>query len=200
MPGSLHARLAELPAVPDPPPPAVSAHDPVNTAPIFFSVSRSSPGLPGTAVRAAFVLGDATGATPGAGADVFVSVKLPGATAGEGLNLLFIDNAELGLMPTDDLDALTLWVDPLYRGLVPPDPAGHPGSVTVFTDRVIGGRTGRSEHTDSGQGVRADVEFFPPEGGGCGTTSRWFGASAPSRVAPWPSCFDTDRPVREDSR
>src|SRR5699024_11761120 len=36
--------------------------------------------------------------------------------------------------------------------------------------------------------------------GDSGTTYRWFGAFAPSRVAPWPSCFDTDRPVREDSR
>lgn len=48
---------------------------------------------------------------------------------------------------------------------------------------------------------RSEIDFLPtPEGGGPGTTYRWFGALAPSRVAPRPSCFDTDRPVREDSR
>ena len=36
-------------------------------------------------------------------------------------------------------------------------------------------------------------------GRGCGTTYRWFGTFAPSRVAPWPSCFVTDSPVPEDS-
>ena len=32
------------------------------------------------------------------------------------------------------------------------DPAGYPGSATVFIDRVIDGRAGRAEHTDSEQG------------------------------------------------
>ena len=45
------------------------------------------------------------------------------------------------------------------------------------------------------------LDFLPRlKAGDSGTTYRWFEACAPSRVAPRPSCFDADSPVREDSR
>jgi Tol biopolymer transport system component len=102
-PGNLHARVLET-GPPDLPAPGASIHDPSFYAPNFFSVTRSSSGAPLSAVRTSFVV------TGGPGADVFV-------TAG-GTNLLFSDNAELGLMPDDDLDGLILKVCPEYRATV----------------------------------------------------------------------------------
>ena len=123
-PGNLHARVMDV-GLPDPPPPGLSVHDPVNDAPVFFSVTRNSPGAAFTAVRSQFVIDG------GAAADVFVAVKDPADPAGIGLNLLFIDESEIGLYAmdpspgatspadlTDDLDALILRVCPEYRAMV----------------------------------------------------------------------------------
>ena len=93
----------------EPPPAGVSSHEANGFWPVFFSVSRNSPGQPLTAVRAAFVLAG------GSGADIFVAAKNPADPLGVGTNLLFIDNFELGLLTTDDLDGLILWVCPEMR-------------------------------------------------------------------------------------
>jgi len=93
---------------------------------MFFSVTRNSPGMPGSAVRSQFVLDG------GAAADIFVTAKpmvpFPPVPLGVGTNLLFLDEAEVGLLAldvsvaepspldlTDDLDALILWVCPELR-------------------------------------------------------------------------------------
>ncbi len=124
-PGNLHARVTEVGPF-DPAPPGFSAHEPANDAPLFFSVTRNSPGVPFSGVRSQFVIDG------GAAADIFVAVKDPMDPAGVGTNLLFIDNNEIGLYAmsdpmsgppspadfTDDLDALILWVCPEYRPVV----------------------------------------------------------------------------------
>jgi hypothetical protein len=107
-PGSIHDRVTHVAGV-GLPPAGASWHDPNAATPIFFSVTRNSPGRGGSAVRSNFVLDG------GAGADIFVAAKIPGDPPGVGTNLLFIDQAELGLLPTDDLDGLILWVCPEYR-------------------------------------------------------------------------------------
>lgn len=107
--GNLHARVAENFSAPEPPGPLASIHDATSAAPVFFTVGRSSPGLPGTAVRSQFVIDG------GAAADIYVAVTLPGGAV---INLLFIDNDELGLMWTDDIDGLMIWVDPMVRPMI----------------------------------------------------------------------------------
>lgn len=121
--GNVHGRVNHVPG-PDLPPPAVSVHEPNNGAPVFFSVTRNSVGAPFTAVRSQFVVDG------GAAGDIFVMVKDPADPAGAGLNLLFIDNDELGLVDfdvigpphpddyTDDLDGLILRICPEYRSVV----------------------------------------------------------------------------------
>ena len=122
MPGNVHDRVMDA-GGPDLPMPGESLHDVVNTAPLFFSVTRNSTGAPGSAVRSQFVLDG------GAAADIFVTAKDLATPAGVGTNLLLIDEAELGLLAvdapsptgtspldmTDDLDALILWVSPDLR-------------------------------------------------------------------------------------
>jgi hypothetical protein len=123
MPGNLHDRVMDV--GPDLPAPGMSSHDVVNTAPLFFSVTRSSPGAPFSAVRSQFVMDG------GASSDIFVTAK--GATPpGVGTNLVFIDESEIGLYAagappvmgtspvdqTDDLDGLILWVSPALRMLI----------------------------------------------------------------------------------
>jgi len=110
-PGELHARVTEFGA-PEPPAAGFSSHEANSFWPVFFSVSRNSPGMPLTAVRASFVMAG------GSGADIFVAAKNPADPLGMGTNLLFIDNFELGLMTTDDLDALILWVCPELRPML----------------------------------------------------------------------------------
>lgn len=123
-PGDLHSRVMHT-GPPGAPPPGISAHDVMNDAPVFFSVTRNSPGDAFTAVRASFVVDG------GASGDIFVTVKDPTDPPGIGMNLLFIDEAEIGLYAfdpspggtgpmdyCDDLDGLILWVCPEYRYLV----------------------------------------------------------------------------------
>lgn len=157
-PGDLHDRVIHAGA-PGPPPPGLSVHDPVNDAPVFFSVTRNSPGGAFTAVRTSFVVDG------GAASDIFVAVKDPADPAGVGMNLLFIDEAEIGLYAADasaggsgpmdycdDLDGLILWVCPEYRylvslaidemlGIAPPfTPGGFaPWGPYGFGDALIGG-------------------------------------------------------------
>lgn len=124
-PGHLHARVAEVMG-PELPPPGLSWHEPLNIRPMFFSVTRNSPGVAGSAVRAQFV------SDGGAAGDLFVTAKDPMTAAGVGTNLLFADEAEIGLYAldaspfgvagdsdyTDDLDALILCVCEEYRPTV----------------------------------------------------------------------------------
>jgi hypothetical protein len=111
-PGSVHDRVLN-PGFPEPAPPGMSVHEPMNDAPLFFSVTRNSPGEAFTGVRSQFVIDG------GAAADIFVTAKSPMDPAGVGTNLLFIDESEIGLYAapgaSDDLDALILWVCPDYR-------------------------------------------------------------------------------------
>ncbi|HKQ58414.1 MAG TPA: FlgD immunoglobulin-like domain containing protein [Candidatus Eisenbacteria bacterium] len=109
--GNLDGRVMDV-AGPGLPPPGESWHDPVAATPVFFSVTRNSVGSGGSAVRSQLLLDG------GAAGDIFVAAKIPGEPPGVGTNLLFIDQAELGLMPTDDLDALILWVCPEYRYMI----------------------------------------------------------------------------------
>jgi hypothetical protein len=73
----------------------------------------------------------------GAGADIYVTAP--------GLNLLFLDNLEIGLMPEDDLDALILHVCPQYRSLIAETIRdlvlnhGAPGN--PWTPYIVGGDT-----------------------------------------------------------
>ena len=120
-PGNLHARVAHV-GPPDLPAPGVSDHEPINDAPVFFSVTRSSTGAPFSAVRTKFVLGD------GSAGNIYVAVKNPASPVGEGLALDFIDEAEAGLSTTDDLDALILWVCPEFRA-----------TVLTAIDEILGG-------------------------------------------------------------
>jgi hypothetical protein len=109
--GNVHGRVAHVIGA-GLPPASASWHEPVPVTPVFFSVSRNSPGRGGSAVRSQFVIDG------GAGADIFVAVKDPAdgpALAGYATNLLFIDEAEIGLMPTDDLDGLMIWICPEFR-------------------------------------------------------------------------------------
>lgn len=119
-PGNVHGRVTELGV--DPPPADLSQHEPRIETPVFFSVTRNSAGAPFSAVRAQFVIDG------GAAGDIFVMLKLPGDPPGIGSNLLFIDQAEIGLYAldgspgavgpadyTDDLDALILKVCPEFR-------------------------------------------------------------------------------------
>ena len=119
-PGNIHGRVVELGV--DLPPAGSSQHEPRLATPIFFSVTRNSAGERFSAVRSQFV------DDGGAAGDIFVSMKPPWAPAGAGSNLLFIDQAELGLFAldaspgttgpgdyTDDLDALILSVCPEFR-------------------------------------------------------------------------------------
>ncbi len=121
MPGNVHERVMHVGGA-GLPPPGMSWHDPMNDAPLFFSVTRNSVGAAGSAVRAQFVNDG------GAAADIFMSAKGPGMPPGVGTNLLFIDESEIGLIATDlspggagpadltdDLDALILWVSPALR-------------------------------------------------------------------------------------
>lgn len=125
IPGDLRARLTLV--GPTPPTPGMSSYHPRNDAPVFFSVTRNSYGLVGSAVRSQFVLDG------GAAADVFVTALVPGAAPGVGTNLLFLDEAELGLYAVDatpgapstslgdacdDVDAFILWIDPMFRAAV----------------------------------------------------------------------------------
>jgi hypothetical protein len=108
------------------PGPGESFHEVINAAPMFFSVTRNSPGMPGSGVRSQFVLDG------GAAADIFVTANpmmpFPPVPPGVGTNLLFLDEAEIGLLAadaspmgpgpldlTDDLDGLILWVCPALR-------------------------------------------------------------------------------------
>ena len=124
-PGDVHDRVDHV--IGDGmPPPGASFHDVINAAPMFFSVTRNSPGMPGSAVRSQFVMDG------GAAADVFVTAKpmvpFPPVPLGVGTNLLFLDEAEIGMLAadaspmgtgpldlTDDLDGLILWVCPELR-------------------------------------------------------------------------------------
>ncbi|MGH7150621.1 MAG: hypothetical protein ACREIU_07985, partial [Planctomycetota bacterium] len=110
LPGDLHGRVMDVPPLLALMGPGIANHVPVNDAPVFFSVSRESTGLPFAAVRSQHVIDGS------ASADLFVAATDPamGATT----NLLFCDNYELGLMPGDDLDGLVLWVCPAYRATV----------------------------------------------------------------------------------
>jgi hypothetical protein len=121
--GSIHDRVIEVGA--DLPVPGASIHDPRHETPVFFSVTRNSSGEALSAVRSQFVNDG------GAAADIFVMAKDPADGAGDGTNLLFIDEAELGLLAvdaspdatgpadyTDDLDALILHVCPEFRETV----------------------------------------------------------------------------------
>ncbi len=123
-PGNLYERIMQIAGV-GLPPPGLAFNEPVNIRPEFFSVTRSSPGAPFTAVRSQFVIDG------GAAGDVFVAAKNPMAPAGVGTNLLFIDESEIGLYAadaspggtgamdwTDDLDALLLCVCEEYRPTV----------------------------------------------------------------------------------
>lgn len=117
--GSVHVRTVDVAA--DLPLPHVSAHEPAARSPVFFSVSRNSPGAAFSAVRSQFVIDG------GAAADIFVMVKEPGTPPGVGTNLLFIENKEIGLWAlsaddgsapedyTDDLDGLILNICPELR-------------------------------------------------------------------------------------
>ncbi len=157
-PGHLHARVEHV-AGSGLPPPDSSWHDPVNARPVFFSVTRNSPGVPFSGVRTQFVTDG------GAAGDVYVAVKDPMDAPGVGLNLLFIDESELGLYAmdaslggtgpadfTDDLDALILCVCDEYRptvvlaieeilGIAPPfTPGGYaPWAPYGSGDALIGG-------------------------------------------------------------
>ncbi|MBI1853104.1 MAG: hypothetical protein HYR85_22435 [Planctomycetes bacterium] len=92
-----------------------------------FSVDPWALGAPGTAVSAESLGADAGAGmgpwtSPGeAAGDVFgtpVLTRVGGVTVAGGVNLLVDDQATLGLMPTDDLDALILWVRPDVRLLI----------------------------------------------------------------------------------